>query len=1064
MVLKFFKNNDLVYVAKNRKILRDKLKNANIKGFNEKVIRAGLKNSKSFTIKKGKITYKIEEISKEAKFKKLGKVKKEIDKKTMYKRKKKLGILHTIVYNKKIKILLNKAEKNDYVETIRGREKNIKKINERSRNALQNFLINAFKENKIIPQRKLIQVNINFITIDDNTDIKKDIWYPSTYLEYNKLLKELEIIYNKVVGQYKEIYFKGMEIKYYNTVGIRKQLVLGNSQTQKILRKFYSDKICNGHKDELLKFLNKYIINCVNTTKNCFVKSVLHCLYKTTESKKITNRLRNIERDCNFSKELRELDVMGILLSEYLKVKINIYNMDFKKEIVYGEENNKECDILIIHGHSFYLFKRDDKFNTTHFIQKFKDQNKMIITESINTTKKYYGAYDYETYNEKIKKNEKTSDTIPFALGYYHELMKKKKVVNIFRKNKKDDITLRFLCDLQKIPNKNKEDRKIILYAHNGGKFDIFNILQTCLKQNKRVHSILPKDGRIISFCLQISENTQVEFRDSICIIAGKLEKLLKDFKCNTKKLVDDVDYNYVNSKNYNSKEAFEMFNKYLENDVMGLYELITKIKDIIKKYYKIDLGKCLTNASVSRKFFIKNHNWTKYPLYEIPLEEYEKLKKHYLGGRNEAFILGVKDEKIYYYDFTSLYPWVMRNNQYPYGKYKLKQPKKQNNFNMKWFGVVKCLVKSNRTDFKPLHGIKEGGKLLFKHFKDWTELYLSTEEIKFSLKKKLGYDYKFIEVYDYETKRKSFFKKIIDDCYKLKIDAQNDNNAPLRAMAKIIINSIYGFWGIKLTSLEHIDIKTYPDETKKQFDLQKNLSMDKLVNFEDITKSHTMVVTRDNIDVDCANIIIAIMTTSYARNELYKLMNDVEKKGGKVYYCDTDSIVCNYCLEDDKVLNKRYNCKVKGDNIELGDLTNETDVRKGFYNKLVVLGCKTYFLNYSDDDFTGLEKIPKKHKSEFKFKGFNVKAYYDKKIYDHKNKEIILEVINKDGKYSVTPKDYELMNDDYTLITDNFNFVTSLKNTKINTGIKYMENQKKAKKQYHKGIIKDGKIEPFYN
>lgn len=73
----------------------------------------------------------------------------------------------------------------------------------------------------------------------------------------------------------------------------------------------------------------------------------------------------------------------------------------------------------------------------------------------------------------------------------------------------------------------------------------------------------------------------------------------------------------------------------------------------------------------------------------------------------------------------------------------------------------------------------------------------------------------------------------------------------------------------------------------------------------------------------------------------LYELMNDIKDNGGNVYYCDTDSIYTNYCMENDK---KLYN-KWFSENGELGKLKNETRINKEYYNTYMVLGNKMYYL-----------------------------------------------------------------------------------------------------------------------
>merc|ERR1711965_68248 len=73
------------------------------------------------------------------------------------------------------------------------------------------------------------------------------------------------------------------------------------------------------------------------------------------------------------------------------------------------------------------------------------------------------------------------------------------------------------------------------LYAHNGGKFDIVLLLRECLFKFERLRITGEKcvinNGRWIGFeVLFLEDEKKIYFRDSLAMIAGKLEKLLIDY------------------------------------------------------------------------------------------------------------------------------------------------------------------------------------------------------------------------------------------------------------------------------------------------------------------------------------------------------------------------------------------------------------------------------------------------------------------------------------------------------------------------------------------------------
>jgi hypothetical protein len=102
------------------------------------------------------------------------------------------------------------------------------------------------------------------------------------------------------------------------------------------------------------------------------------------------------------------------------------------------------------------------------------------------------------------------------------------------------------------------------------------------------------------------------------------------------------------------------------------------------------------------------------------------------------------------------------------------------------------------------------------------------------------------------------------------------------------------------------------------------------------------------------SNVAIASAITSYARIRLHGAITAIEQQGGTVYYCDTDSIMCNLDLSANPVLTKKY--RPDGTGETLGGLKNEmgmrTCVRNGTcmhapvdipFDTLTIVGCKMY-------------------------------------------------------------------------------------------------------------------------
>lgn len=136
------------------------------------------------------------------------------------------------------------------------------------------------------------------------------------------------------------------------------------------------------------------------------------------------------------------------------------------------------------------------------------------------------------------------------------------------------------------------------------------------------------------------------------------------------------------------------------------------------------------------------------------------------------------------------MYPYVGSKFDMPIGKPNRIEGK---DINLdKFFGFIRCKVITN-PDKLPLHGHKYNGKLLFANHKD-TEMMLFSEEVKYAMK--LGYKYEFL--YGYEFARCKLLQNIMSDGFKNKAEAKRNGQSVMEKTWKIVINSAYGFFGLK--------------------------------------------------------------------------------------------------------------------------------------------------------------------------------------------------------------------------------------------------------------------------
>ena len=128
------------------------------------------------------------------------------------------------------------------------------------------------------------------------------------------------------------------------------------------------------------------------------------------------------------------------------------------------------------------------------------------------------------------------------------------------------------------------------------------------------------------------------------------------------------------------------------------------------------------------------------------------------------------------------------------------------------------------------------------------------------------GYEFKVLNGI-YWNESKNVFKEFVNELYEHKSKAKKEGKGALAFVVKILLNSFYGKFG-----------------QRRFFD---NVG---ILNNE-LTKIGEKTETRN----PRTSVHVASFITSYSRRELNWQMEKVLKAGHQVYYCDTDSIMCDY-------------------------------------------------------------------------------------------------------------------------------------------------------------------------
>lgn len=349
------------------------------------------------------------------------------------------------------------------------------------------------------------------------------------------------------------------------------------------------------------------------------------------------------------------------------------------------------------------------------------------------------------------------------------------------------------------------------LYAHNLGKFDSIFIIKA-LSLNKDI-TLIPvwKDTSIISLTIKHFK-TKIILLDSLQLIPGSLDDILKSFKCKIQKnkfpykavnknslyyegkKPNKTYYNNISDKEYLSipENNWNMQTetlKYLKSDIEGLLEAVTKFKNSIYKNYQLNITKFTTLPGLVLAVYTSSYlpNNLKSELKMIKGEIEREIRSAYFGGNVDVFINKLSNG--YYYDMNSQYSKAMLNDM-PAGDPILSLETDLNKIFGFVYGEITCpdesVLQVPFIQYKdPLFKLNSCPRGKFSRL-------IFSEEIKYALK----YGYKINIKYCYQFKRGvGLFTKYVNDLYELK---SSTNDSVQRATAKLFLNSLYGRLGVK--------------------------------------------------------------------------------------------------------------------------------------------------------------------------------------------------------------------------------------------------------------------------
>lgn len=396
-------------------------------------------------------------------------------------------------------------------------------------------------------------------------------------------------------------------------------------------------------------------------------------------------------------------------------------------------------------------------------------------------------------------------------------------------------------------------ERKVVIYAHNGGKFDWHFILDE-LEPGTKISVI---NGRLAKFKIG-----QAEFRDSFSLLPFPLAAWDKD----------KVDYSLFEKSEREKPKNKDIIKRYLRKDCVSLF-------DILSRFFA-DYGRKFTLAGASMAAWRKISGETE---DNSSKHFYDELKKYYYGGRVECFRSGVGKGNFHVYDINSAYPFAMCSD-HPWGTLYYTDNRLPKSAGEIQRSFISCTANSTGVwPFRTSAGLdfpKDHHRRTF-HITGWE--YLAARETGV-----LDATTKIERVVTFADKIN--FKTYVDHFFTLKSDAKrrrdlDDGDMKAKAdyiFAKLFMNSLYGKFASDPSKYSEY-LTCLPSEIGA-------LSTPELGGWKIVCELHNVAIVSRPLPEPMHrfyNVAVGASITGFVRAHLWRAISQCKD----VLYCDTDSI-----------------------------------------------------------------------------------------------------------------------------------------------------------------------------
>jgi hypothetical protein len=480
------------------------------------------------------------------------------------------------------------------------------------------------------------------------------------------------------------------------------------------------------------------------------------------------------------------------------------------------------------------------------------------------------------------------------------------------------------------------------IYAHNLSGFDgIFLLKHLINYEGAKVKPII-FNGKIMGIDFIVNEGkSTIKFKDSFLLLPHSLRSLCKSFDVFNLKgyfPFNMTDINYVGEfpsydlwtglnqdeydslrnqfhfhSKYSNNDSLWSFKdeaiKYCQNDCKCLFDVLIKFNELVFIKFKVNIHSSLTLPSLAMRIY-KSQYMPDNTIYQILGKVEQDIRQAYTGGAVDVYLPhngenknfhSRNKEQLFLYDVNNLYPSVMANTSMPVGKPiafegNILEVEKEP------YGFFYCKLTSPDYMEHPIlqRRVKtSSGIRTIAGLGTW-EGWIYSHELINAIKN----GYKFEIIKGYKFKRGVIFKEYVEDLYSLRMQYPKDN--PMNMICKLLLNSLYGKFGMKSESseVELYDTSNEEDMKHLQFILDEygEFISDyiKLDNFFITVRpgiaNYKFDESKDLYHGLDVNIAIASAITAGGRILMSQIKNDPNIR---LYYSDTDSAVTNKPLPD---------------------------------------------------------------------------------------------------------------------------------------------------------------------